>query len=218
MEKEIRWSHIWSVEAYRRTGRPIPREKPFSFLEPYTTEALVAFVTDCLSIVAGLPCTRVILTVTPNRHYRGQSDSRLYEMHLQDTMQRIEMESDEAGACLVTLFLDTVSPAVDRCLQDFYNRLQRTGDLIRTYSHVHDCLGISQSHQCTGVQIADYIAGIADGCLKGFEPSRSLFRDFVRPILRKSRSGRIMGFGAMEVPTNPTTRREVEDLLGLGAP
>lgn len=134
-------------------------------------------------------------------------------MHLQNLMQRVEMEMEGEGS-LAAIFIDSVDSPTDAAFERFYNSLFTSGDLIREYSHVLDCIGIEQSHHSVGIQIADYVSGVTDGWLKGYMESSAIFNGAVMPLLRRSSGARLtMGYGLIEVPTDSTFRAELRTRL-----
>ncbi|MHC4537137.1 MAG: hypothetical protein ACYS6K_24580 [Planctomycetota bacterium] len=58
--------------------------------------------------------------------------------------------------------------------------------------------------------MADYVAGISNGFLRGHEASTNLFIECVMPLLRRSSAGEIFAYGVREVPANERTRNSLK--------
>ena len=164
------------------------------------------------NVIRGLAYARVILTVTDNGRCQRIAEANLYRMHLQEAMQRIEMELDNTSDICV-VFVDAISPAQNRHLRDAYYGIYRDGDFIKRYRHILDCLNLVYSHQSIGIQIADFVAGCFSGFLRGYPEADRLFKSYIAPILRTGRNGNVVGYGVREVPRHDVFRSELREKL-----
>ena len=96
-------------------------------------------------------------------------------------------------------------------LTDAYNDLFLNGDYIENYFVIKDCLHFELSHHSSGIQIADFIAGVTYGYLKGREDSKEIFNRYIRPYLRQCTDGKITGWGIIEIPTDEKVRKYLAD-------
>jgi hypothetical protein len=171
-------------------------------------QQLFDFVENSLAALQKLSFARVILTVTANDRCARIEESNFYKMHLQEAMQRLEMESEASGHTCV-LFVDSISSDQDRHLRDAYHAIYQDGDFIKKYRHIVDSLNLVYSHHSIGIQLADFIAGCSCGFLRGYPESVKLFKAYVRPLLRVGWTGNIMGYGVREVPRSQLFRTEL---------
>jgi len=204
---EIKWSHIWQLGRIERTGATIDADHPLHFLQECSQKQLIEFVDKSLCALRTLADARIILTVSQNRNCPRIHETNLYRMHLQEMMQRIEMELRNDDLCV--LFVDAISPEQNRFLRDAYHAIYCKGDFIKKYVHIVDSLNLVYSHQSVGIQLADFIAGCFSGYLRKYTESIRLFESNISPMLRRSPNGQIIGYGVREVPRDDLFRDEL---------
>lgn len=205
--KEIKWSYLWSLRHHKKSGKDIPEKRDFKFLETYDYHDLINFVSECLNLIHGISEKKIIITFTKNDAVAAINEKSLLSMHLQEHMQRIEMELQVDDGNLGVLFFDPISNEKNEMFREIYFELFENGDFIENYSFIKDSLNIENSHQSVGIQIADYISGAFSAILKSDMGDYSLgvkmFNDSIKPHLRKY-GGNIFGVGIREVPrSNP---------------
>jgi hypothetical protein len=126
-------------------------------------------------------------------------------------LQRIEMEIQGNVENICVVFVDAQSSGdKDEIVRQTFFDICRSGDFIKNYSHLKNSLSIEHSHHSVGIQMADSIAGVFNGFLKGYIFSTELFRKRLQPYLRKSPSGNYEGYGIIEIPTNEFFRKEIK--------
>lgn len=212
--REIKWAYLWSLRNYQKNGQKIPKKKDFKFLENHDYHNLIDFVEQCLSLLHQIDFKKIIITHTDNTNCPRIDDKNMLKMHLQEHMQRVEMQiQTRTEENLAVLFFDPVSESTDKHLRDIYFELFNSGDFIDSYKHIKDSLNIEHSHQSVGIQLADYVSGTFSAILKGqgnsnYDRGKSMFYDHVHPYLRKY-NGTIWGVGIREVPSNITYRRKL---------
>lgn len=129
------------------------------------------------------------------------NETDLHKMHLQDIMQRIEMEIQNDDN-LAIFFLDPVGLRSDSKLRQTYHEIYSQGDFIKEYKHIKDSLSFELSYHSIGIQIVDFCAGIFNSTLKGYPTSQDIFKDYIWDFIRKSISENLYGYGIIEVPKN----------------
>lgn len=214
-QKEVKWNYLWSIYRDRLAGKQIAQAKPYYFLRNKTDDELLNFIIESLNLLSQLNYLKIIITITNNTLCPLLDYNTLIEFHLQDVMQRIEMEIQDNALNLCILFIDPVSNKNNKRLCDVYNNLYNNGDFIQKYSHIKDCLDIEYSHQSTGIQLADFISGCSLGALKCFQNSLSIFQTNIKPFIRTSKNHIIMGYGVIDVPKNPQSRQSIKNLLQI---
>lgn len=210
INKEIKWAYLWSLRIHQKNKTAIKDNKDFKFLENYDYHKLIEFVEKTLCLLNDIEYKKIVLTVTKNKNNSQYSEPKMLKMHLQEHMQRIEMEIQDSEKNLAVLFFDPVSENTDKLLRDVYFELINEGDFIEKYSHIKDSLNIEHSHQSVGIQIADYISGAFSAMLRGitssnYELGQKMFFEYVYPNLRRY-NGKIMGAGIREVQSDTQFR------------
>ena len=70
------------------------------------------------------------------------------------------------------------------------------------------------SHHSIGIQLADFIAGAFNGFLRGYETSKDIMKCCIFPKLRRNpENSEIIGWGVIDVPTNPEFRKFLKKKL-----
>lgn len=210
---EVKWSHLWSILKHEKKGERIPGNRPYSLLGLYLNSSKVLdFVYGVLGFLNTIDYCKIVITVSKNKPHDNVPETWHLERHLEAHMQRIEMELQEGDDNLAIVFADPLSEDKDKWLRDAYHNIFRGGAFIKNYSHIKDSLNFEYSHHSAGIQIADFVAGSFNGMLRGFSDSSTIFHERVKPFLRCSKNGNIMGYGIKEIPTNGEFRRFVSDL------
>ena len=215
VSKEIKWSYLWQLREFQKKSLEITSDKDIYFLKDYDYHKLIAFVSDSLNLLSELEYCKIIITHTKNIKANIISEKSMLKMHLQEHMQRIQMEVQHDDENLAVLFFDPISEKTDKQLRDIYFELINNGDFIKEYSHIKDSLNIENSHQSVGIQLADFISGTFSSMLKGIESSnyelgKKMFFDHVYNKLRK-KDGKILGYGIREVPLNKDYRNFIKE-------
>ncbi len=216
LEKEIKWAYLWQLREYQIKKQIIPTNKDIKFLEQYDYHDLIEFVDKCLNLLNELEFKKIIISHTDNVNCSKINEKAMLKMHLQEHMQRIEMQiQTRSEENLAVLFFDPVSENTDKLLRDIYFELFNSGDFIHSYKHIKDSLNIEHSHQSVGIQIADFISGAFSAFIKGrsgqnYERGKQIFYKYVHPNLRKY-NGTIWGVGIREIPSDMSYRRSLSD-------
>ena len=211
-DKEIKWSYLWSIFKAEKNNEIIEPNKPYKFLEQYGFDVLKEYIEETLSVLNELASVCIILTVTKNACVGKITFNNLLKMHLQDLMQRVEMETQRENA-LAVFFFDPIRKKSNEILEAAYAELYANGDFFTRYSHIKDTLSFEPSHHSAGIQMADFICGAFCGTLRGFETSKSMFTDHVLPSVSKASNSDPMGYGIVEIPKDEATRKEKRELL-----
>lgn len=214
LDKEIKWAYLWNIRFYQKNKKEIPSNKEFKFLEKIKYNKLIEFVEKALKLIEQLDYKKIIITVTDNQTTFNINEKYLLKMHLQELMQRFQMEIQNSEENLGILFIDPISHEKNEYLREIYSELYQNGDYIDSYSHIKDSINIENSHQSVGIQIADYISGSYSALLKSinsdhYEKGKQIFMESVYPFLRRSHDANVMGYGIREVPRDLFLRRNI---------
>jgi len=216
LNNEVKWSYLWSLRKHQETGKEIRDNQKYKFLEHLGYAGVLEFISQALNIINTLNYKKIIITHTDNTICTRYTEKAALTMHIQEHMQRIEMEMQVDKLNLAVLFFDPVSYNTDILLRNIYFDLFNEGDFIHKYNHIKDSLNIENSHQSVGIQIADYISGAYSCMLKGrksenYIDGKNLFFDYVYPNLRRKDNGEIFGYGLREIPSNKQYRIELNN-------
>jgi hypothetical protein len=212
LSKELKWANIWTVRNFQINNKPIPDKYGIKHFEKFDYHSLINFVEEALLLINGLKEKKIIATYTKNSNQYITSEKSMILFHLQEHMQRLEMELQVDEGNLGVLFFDPVGSEKDNLFREIYNDLFENGDFIRSYKSIKDSLNIENSHHSVGIQIADYVSGAFSSILKAsidIDYSRGvrMFFNSVYPNLRHSWNGSIQGYGIREVPRSVPTRK-----------
>jgi hypothetical protein len=211
-DHEFKWSYIWSIKVHRRRGEAIPADCPYAPFKDYSEEELLSFVRDTLDLLKSCEFCRIVYTITDNGIVQQVPKGKLYKMHIQDLMQRTEMELQGVEG-LAVVFLDPKDEATDSYVRGTYASIYQDGDFISKYLHITDSLTFVLSNQSFAIRFADYVAGIFNGFMRGYGESTQLFRNQIWSLVRKNPIGNPLGWGICEVPTDDDVRAKIRERL-----
>lgn len=213
INKEIKWSYVWSLISHRNNGREIKDKCSYYFIKDYDPDLLGKFICESISLLNDLEYCRLIYTVTSNRLCPQIDEGKLLKMHMQEAMQRIEMDMAKDGNNLCVLFIDPVSREKDASMREAYSELYQNGDFIDRYSHIKDSLNFEYSHHSVGIQMADFLAGALFSKLKKYPMGIEIYANTITNILRKGPRGRIDGYGIRTVPRSNDLNEKILSVL-----
>lgn len=211
-QKELKWADLWSLRHFQKNEKTIPEKHRLYNFRKHNYIDLIDFVERSLNLLNSLKEKKNIITYTKNFEEQATNEKSMLSMHLQEHMQRIEMELQVDDNNLGVLFFDPVSKDKNEYFREIYYDFYENGDYIKNYAHIKDSLNIENSHHSVGIQIADYISGSFSALLKAnkignYDKGVQMFYDSVFPNLRKGKNGQIQGYGIREVPRNNNFRR-----------
>lgn len=215
--REIKWAYLHPLAEHQKKGKKITNDKDYFFLRNHDYRDILDFVDQSLSLISELDFKKIIITFTDNNYSNNFGDKYILAFHIQELMQRIEMELEHDGQNLAVLFFDPVSEKKNAMFREIYFDLYRNGDFIKRYCHIKDCLNIEFSHQSCGIQIADYIAGSFRSILMSndkntYQNGTDMFFRHVYPNLRRI-WGNLWGYGIREVPQSSYIRRTFREKI-----
>lgn len=207
--EEVKWSDLWETQRGKYRAE---------FLKGLSEDKLKGYYRRVLQYAAAKDSLLFLFTVTcvftqPCYH----SESELLKFHLQEAMQRVNMDAQPDG--FATVIMDELNPEKIKKLKSACHEIAVTGDLIK-YKNIYSGVLTENSSQSPGIQLADFAAGIMNGYLRGallsrgkYEFATDLFNEFIRPNLRHYRDGIIMGYGIREVPKDAAIRDKLSALF-----
>ena len=211
---EVKYSDLWTLQQYHNHPQREVDTRLRNIIDQ-PIERLIEFIESAVALLNTLNNPQIIVTISKNDMFGTPEEKDVYTWHLQNLLQRIQMDlvsPDELSTdnlCLI--FIDPINERINKILRESYNQLFVYGDRFTHFSTIKDCLHFELSHHSCGIQIADYIAGITQGYLLRRNYSIGIFNRQICPLLRKSNTGRIMGYGIIEIPSNPRIRTFLSD-------
>lgn len=211
IEKEIKWSYLWKLKKIKNESKIILPDNPVYFLKDFQLSTILNFINESIGLIAKLTYIKIIITITQNTENNYIKEISLLKMHIQDTIQRIEMELqyDQNNLCII--FFDPVSDEMNKYFRNIYHDMYESGDFIKKYSHIKDSINLEYSHHSAGIQIADYIAGATNGFFREFKESTQIFNEIIRSFIRKDREDNPLGWGIIEIPKNEEFRKRLKE-------
>lgn len=209
--KEIKWANLWTIRRFQTKREKIPERFGLQHIEHIDYHILINFVEESLALVNTLNEKKIIATYTKNSDKCPINEKSIITFHLQEHMQRLEMELQVDEGNLGVLFFDPVGNDKNEMFRHIYNELYENGDFIEKYKFIKDSLNIENSQHSVGIQIADYISGAFSSILKAsidndYSRGIKMFYESVYPNLRRDLYGKIQGYGIREVPKSEQTR------------
>lgn len=202
---EIKWSDLWEVESgrYRK-----------AFLSKLTVDNLKEYITEFFTRFTNI-CKNsfIVITVTDNSIWNIARKERMIGMHFQDAFQRVQMQLENSGQGVAMFIMDELDSETDRKTKNSCHSLISKGDMFVKFNNIFPSVMVDFSHQNYGIQLADYVSGVATGILKyasvkkGYEFARDLYGKFIANKLRRNnKNGEVRGCGVLDVPHNSYLR------------
>jgi hypothetical protein len=212
-EQEVKWSYIWSLFKHFQKKEEVPEKKPYFSLRNHSLDRLVEFIRLTLQLLKECPSCRVILTLTFNEREKTRpvEMKEILKLHLSHILNVIEEEMNKIPECVCVVFLNREEPAVERRLKEVLTEIYRNNHQSR-FPHIKDSLDFEYFTQSFGSQLADYYAGVFNGCCRLYPQSIDLFRHQVWPKIVKKKD-EVLGYGITEIPEGAQNRASLKGIL-----
>ena len=211
--QEVKWSYIWSLFKHFQKKEGVPPNKPYFSLRQFSLDALVDFIRQVLQLLNECPSCRVKLTLTFNERDKTAplETKHILKLHLNRILETIEGEMKKIPGSVCVLFLNREEPAIERRLKEAISEIRQEGHQPR-YPHIKDSLDFEYFSQSFGSQLADYYAGVFNGCCRLYPQSIDLFRHQVWPKVIKE-GDEALGSGIVEIPESHKNRQALKGIL-----
>lgn len=212
-EQEVKWSYIWSLYRHFQKKEGIPREKPYFHLRLHPLDSLMEFIRQALELLKGCPSCRVCFTVTFNERQRTKplEIKKIITLHMSHILALTEKEMEKIPDSYCVFFLNREDPTAEKNLKDTFSEIFEEA-FPQKYPQVKDSLNFEFFPQSFGSQLADYYAGVMNGCLRLYPQSIDLFRHQVWPKIVKENE-QALGSGIREIPENKKNRAFLKGTL-----
>ncbi len=211
--QEIKWSYLWSLFKHLQKKEKIPARKPYFPLRQKPLDTLFDFIRRGLQLLSDCPSTRILLTITFNERDRTESleIKEMARLHLTYILKTAENEMARIPHSACVLFFNREEPALERCLKEAFSEIGHEG-FAREYPHLKESLNFEYFPQAAESQVADYCAGVFNGCCRLYPQSVDLFRHQLWPRILKKNSHAV-GYGISEIPENSKNRAYLRQIL-----
>ena len=160
---------------------------------------------------------KIILTFTKNGNENIANKDTMMQFHLQEAFQRVNTELKNIG--FATFIIDELPDDYSLQTKEVCHWLVEHGDIMK-YTALYSGILFEKSNLSVGVQLADYIAGIFNSFLKSIDASetnylyaKDKFHSFIKPFLRRSITGEVMGYGIREVTRDNALRNKIRESI-----
>ena len=163
--------------------------------------------------------TQFMFTVT--ELYAGScylKNDTVYRFHLQDAFERIQMDLNNSDK-FATFIMDELNVDTIKQIKAACHDFTVHGDFVK-YKNLYQGVLIENSLFSPGIQLADYVAGVLNGYLRGqtispgnYQYATDLYTEFIKPNLRQHSNGTITGYGVIDIPKRTTFRPQLERIF-----
>lgn len=212
-EQEVKWSYIWSLYKHFQKKEKILPSKPYYGLRRIPLDNLVDFIRRALHLLHNSSSCRILLTLTFNQREKTNplEIKEVLRLHLSHFLELGEKEMEEEAENICVLFFSPEEPWVEKQIKKALRELYGKGPPFQ-YSRLKDSFDFEISPYSFGSQLADYCAGVFNGCCRYYPQSIDLFRNQIWPkLIRKD--NKVVGYGITEIPKNQHTRKYLKEIL-----
>ena len=212
-QQEVKWSYIWSLFKHFQKKEGVPKNKPYFAFRNHSLDTLVNFIRRTLQLLDECPSSRIIFTLTFNERTKTKplEIKEILKLHINHSLKVLEEEIRRIPESVCVLFLNREEPAQEKRLKEALSEIYKEGHRPR-FPHIKDSLDFEYFTQSFGSQLADYYAGVFNGCCRLYPQSIDLFRHQVWPrIIRKQDD--VLGSGITELPESEKNRAFLKGLL-----
>ncbi|MBR2003409.1 MAG: DUF3800 domain-containing protein [Thermoguttaceae bacterium] len=211
--EEIKWSDAWNCEKGKSRTTTIQK---------LGREGVLEYCRKFLKNVADKGSVKYVLTITSNVepfHVRI-NDNDAIRFSFEDAIERVQFEMQKQNG-FTTFIMDESDKEFEKYIKEKCSEFSKKGTFVKKCSNLYQGILTESSSLSVGVQLADYVAGITNGCLKraflysqssNFADSVELFREYVYPKLRRA-NDTLWGTGIKETPTSDSFRCALQDKL-----
>lgn len=212
-EQDIKWSYIWSLYKHLQKGERISARKPYFPLRSHSLDTLIEFIRHTLKLLSECRTSRILFTVTFNQRERTSpvETEEVVRQHMTRALEWVENEMKKIKESLCVFFFSPEEPRVERYLKKAFLKIANKDFTLR-YPHLKDSLNFELTSQSLGSQLADYCAGVFNGCLRLYPQSIDLFRHQVWPKISRD-NNQVLGHGITEIPKNARNRAHLGEIL-----
>jgi hypothetical protein len=212
-QQEVKWSYIWSLFKHSQKGEEVPKNKPYFYLRNHSLDLLINFIRKVLQFLSECRSCHIILTLTFNDREKTKplEMKKIARYHISHVWDLAEKEMRKIPKSVCVFFLNREEPALERILKEVFFEIYRESPPDK-YSRIKDSLNFEYFPQSFGGQLADYCAGVFNGCCRLYPQSIDLFRNQIWSKIMKEKN-EALGYGITEIPKNSKNRAYLKGIL-----
>jgi hypothetical protein len=212
-QQEVKWSYIWSLFKHSQKGERVPTNKPYFYLRNHSLDLLVDFIIKVLQLLSECISCRIMLTLTFNDREKTKpmEMKKIAKYHIGHAWDLAEKEMRKIPESICVFFFNREEPALERSLKEVFFEIYRESPPEK-YSRIKDSLNFEYFPQSFGGQLADYCAGVFNGCCRLYPQSIDLLRNQIWPKILKEKN-EALGYGITEIPKNSKNRAYLRGIL-----
>jgi len=209
----VKWSYIWALYKHYQKGEKISQDKPYYSLRNHSPDRLIEFIRRILQLLSDCRGCFIVLTLTFNDRKKTKplEMKKIAKLHLSHVLDITEEEMRKIPESFCVFFLNPEEPPLERHLKEAFSEIYGES-LPQKYSHIKDSLNFEIFPQSFGSQLADYCAGVFNGCCRLYPQSIDLFRHQIWPKILKKKN-KVLGYRITEIPKNLKNRAFFEGIL-----
>jgi hypothetical protein len=212
-QQEVKWSYIWSLFKHSQKGEGVPKNKPYIYLRNHSLDLLVDFIRKVLQLLSECRSCRIILTLTFNDREKTKpmEMKKIAKNHIAHAWGLADKEMRKIPESVCVFFFNREEPALERSLKEVFFEIYRESPPEK-YSRIKDSLNFEYFPQSFGGQLADYCAGVFNGCCRLYPQSIDLLRNQIWSKILKE-DNEALGYGITEIPKNSKNRAYLRGIL-----
>jgi hypothetical protein len=212
-QQAVKWSYIWSLYKHFQKGEGIPPNKPYFALRNHALDKLVDFIRKILQLLCECHSCRLILTLTFNDRQKTAplEIKDIAKFHMSQIFNMAEREMRKIPESVCVFFMSREEPALERVMKEAFFEIHGES-LPWKYVRVKNSLNFEYFPQTFGGQVADYCAGVFNGCLRLYPQSIDLFRHQLWPKIMQEKN-KVLGYGITELPKDSKNRTCLKRIL-----
>jgi len=212
-KQEVKWSYIWSLFKHFQKGEKIQKNKPYFCLSHHSLDLLVEFIRKVLQALYECRSCQIMLTLTFNEREKTKplEMKEIAKFHIGHVWDLAEKEMRKIPESVCIFFFNREEPALERNLKEVFFEIYRESPPEK-YSRIKDSLNFEYLPQSFGGQLADYCAGVFNGCCRLYPQSIDLFRNQIWPKILKKKN-EALGYGIVEMPKSSKNRAYLKGIL-----
>jgi len=212
-QQEVKWSYIWSLFKHSQKGEEVPKNKPYFYLRNHSLDLLINFIRKVLQFLSECRSCHIMLTLTFNDREKTKplEMKKIARYHISHVWDLAEKEMRKIPKSVCVFFLNREEPALERILKEVFFEIYRESPPDK-YSRIKDSLNFEYFPQSFGGQLADYCAGVFNGCCRLYPQSIDLFRNQIWSKIMKEKN-EALGYGITEIPKNSKNRAYLKGIL-----
>ncbi len=224
LKEEIKWHDIWQLRnCFKKSKKPkdnrlnklynylVNIKKDYHLLIDYCEQILKLLKDSDFDI-------RIILTFTDREEYPNPQKKGIFKFHIQNHLQRLQYQFQSSDSMVIVIY-DNINEMNRKLFKEIYKHIIENDVFVKKYTVVFDSLLFDDSYDNKFLQITDFIAGCFRGTLTGIKRDQNynykyaikFFRDYIFPILCKTKTNKIWGAGLIEIPSDRKIREHFKN-------